>query len=224
MNDSDLVQNTLGISCLLAGMTVAARMPRLVNSLWWKLFGVGVFLVGAFGYMLVERGAKNRIGEWFRALNPAWVTDKTTNAQTIGILVVAAALVAVSWLFCRWKRGNLAVFISSGAVVIGGLVIRMIMDGKANVDGKTNAGEGPAIWPTLLAGAAFLYLWWLAALLFDLAFVWHRYVRHNTMNDEIRDKYKAAEKAEGKGKSGHKDGRCAFPLQRQPTAQPPPQA
>jgi len=26
-------------------------------------------------------------------------------------------------------------------------------------------------------GAAFLYLWWLAALVFDLAFVWHRYIR-----------------------------------------------
>jgi hypothetical protein len=37
--------------------------------------------------------------------------------------------------------------------------------------------EGQSLWPTLMAGAGFLYLWWLAALLFDLVFVWHRYIR-----------------------------------------------
>ena len=30
------------------------------------------------------------------------------------------------------------------------------------------------------AGIIFLYLWWLAALVFDLSFVWHRYIRMNT--------------------------------------------
>jgi len=29
------------------------------------------------------------------------------------------------------------------------------------------------VWPILLGGAAFFYLWWLAALLFDLTLVWH---------------------------------------------------
>ena len=36
--------------------------------------------------------------------------------------------------------------------------------------------QGP-IWPVLLAGAAFLYVWWLAIVLFDLTFVWHVYIR-----------------------------------------------
>jgi hypothetical protein len=35
---------------------------------------------------------------------------------------------------------------------------------------------GP-IWPVFLAGAAFLYLWWLAIVTFDLTFVWHLYIR-----------------------------------------------
>jgi len=34
-------------------------------------------------------------------------------------------------------------------------------------------------WPIVLGGIAFFYLWWLAALLFDLAFVWQRYVRYS---------------------------------------------
>ena len=40
-------------------------------------------------------------------------------------------------------------------------------------------------WPVLLCGAAFLYLWWLATLVFDLAFIWHRYVRHSVTNDRL---------------------------------------
>ena len=44
----------------------------------------------------------------------------------------------------------------------------------------------PSVVPVLLSGAAFLYLWWLAALIFDLSFVWHRYVRHSVLNKAIR--------------------------------------
>jgi hypothetical protein len=36
------------------------------------------------------------------------------------------------------------------------------------------------MWPVVLSGAAFLYLWWLAALIFDLGFVWQRYVRQSS--------------------------------------------
>jgi hypothetical protein len=43
----------------------------------------------------------------------------------------------------------------------------------------------PSIWPVLLAGAAFLYAWWLATLLFDLAFTWQRYVRRSVANDRL---------------------------------------
>ena len=43
----------------------------------------------------------------------------------------------------------------------------------------------PPVWPVLLSGAAFLYLWWLAALIFDLAFVWQRYVRNSVANDRL---------------------------------------
>jgi hypothetical protein len=42
------------------------------------------------------------------------------------------------------------------------------------------------VWPVMLAGALFLYLWWLAALVFDLAFVWQRYVRGSVANDRLR--------------------------------------
>jgi hypothetical protein len=45
----------------------------------------------------------------------------------------------------------------------------------------------PPVWPVLLAAAGFLYLWWLATLIFDLAFVWQRYVRQSVANQRLRD-------------------------------------
>lgn len=41
------------------------------------------------------------------------------------------------------------------------------------------------VWPLLLGGAAFFYLWWLATLLFDLSFVWKRFVRHAAVTDAM---------------------------------------
>jgi hypothetical protein len=45
----------------------------------------------------------------------------------------------------------------------------------------------PPVWPVLLAAAGFLYLWWLATLIFDLAFVWQRYVRRSVANERLRE-------------------------------------
>lgn len=45
----------------------------------------------------------------------------------------------------------------------------------------------PPVWPVLLATIGFLYLWWLATLIFDLAFVWQRYVRRSVVNQRLRE-------------------------------------
>jgi len=46
------------------------------------------------------------------------------------------------------------------------------------------------VWPILLGGAAFFYLWWLAALLFDLTLVWHYYMRWAAVADHLRTNMK----------------------------------
>lgn len=43
----------------------------------------------------------------------------------------------------------------------------------------------PSVWPVVLSAAAFLYLWWLAALIFDLGFVWQRYIRNAMSNERL---------------------------------------
>lgn len=45
--------------------------------------------------------------------------------------------------------------------------------------------DRPPVWPVVLHTALFFYLWWLATLLFDLAFVWQRYVRQSVANDRM---------------------------------------
>jgi hypothetical protein len=51
------------------------------------------------------------------------------------------------------------------------------------------------LWPVLLAAAFFLYVWWLVALLFDLTFVWHRYVRFSRTVLYLKPAPYAAEQA-----------------------------
>ena len=49
----------------------------------------------------------------------------------------------------------------------------------------TDKGGAHALWPLVLASAAFLYLWWLAILIFDLVFVWHRYIRFSAAHNYL---------------------------------------
>ena len=51
---------------------------------------------------------------------------------------------------------------------------------------KHKEEDPPSIWPVAMALAGFLALWWLAALLFDLIFVWHRYIRHEAGPQHLR--------------------------------------
>jgi len=47
------------------------------------------------------------------------------------------------------------------------------------------AGDIGPVWPVFIATAVFMYLWWLAALLFDLVFVWHLYIRNNRLLERM---------------------------------------
>ncbi|MFN0054896.1 MAG: hypothetical protein ACKV0T_22220 [Planctomycetales bacterium] len=64
---------------------------------------------------------------------------------------------------------------------------------QSNEDSPNTAATGEvdyekvSIWPVLLAGAAFVYLWWLAALVFDLAVVWKIFIRNSAILDRLYD-------------------------------------
>jgi hypothetical protein len=60
---------------------------------------------------------------------------------------------------------------------------------------------GP-LWRVFVGIAACLYLWWLAAMLFDLVFVWHRYLRHAVALEFLRKEVQRADLSP-KGDSPH---------------------
>ena len=78
----------------------------------------------------------------------------------------------------RWLSENGRVLMIVGAVFVTAIVAaRMFRFGYASA-------ETP-LWQLLLAGAAFLYLWRLGVLLFDLVFVWHYYVRSSLVAQRL---------------------------------------
>ncbi len=44
------------------------------------------------------------------------------------------------------------------------------------------------IWPTVVGGIVFFYVWWLAAILFDLSFIWQWFVRHSALRAHLADR------------------------------------
>ena len=148
------------VALLIAGITITARVPRLTrNGAWWAV----AILIG-FGASLVYFGSTHP-AIVLQRLGVHWSEAKCGGALA---LLLVALVFAFSWLFPRL-----------GMVPLIGLGTAAIV-GKLGFDLWTrhdSARIGP-LWPVLLALLAFLYLWWLAALLFDLVFVWHWYVRH----------------------------------------------
>jgi hypothetical protein len=57
-------------------------------------------------------------------------------------------------------------------LIAGGLAAGTLIFGRIR-----GSHDGGNLWPLILSSAAFMYLWWLAAILFDLCFTWQRYVR-----------------------------------------------
>lgn len=58
-------------------------------------------------------------------------------------------------------------------------------------------GTRGSAWPLFLAGAGCLYLWWLASLVFDLVFVWHRYIQHDVAIDFLRHRVPRTDQESG---------------------------
>jgi hypothetical protein len=83
----------------------------------------------------------------------------------------------VYWVSKKWPSWGLKPLLFLGTAVVVGIVgYHLQTADKANV--------GP-LWPVFLATAGFFYLWWLAALIFDLVFVWHVYIRQSKALERI---------------------------------------
>ena len=150
---------------LLAGTTVAARVPRLTRSITW--WAGAWFFAAACGAIFLWAVPDN-----------AGFTRVLPNTHVGTVRILAAIGVVVFSSIVGTARPNWG---ATPMILGGGLGLVVFVAYAIDRD-----FTGP-IWPVFLAGAATLYLWWLSALLFDLVFIWHWYIRSSRINTRIRD-------------------------------------
>ncbi len=177
-----IFRDVLGITSLLGGMTVTARIPRLTRLWFWRQIGFGLFVVLAIAFCyLVSDGTRQVLGHLIQThlgIDP-----------TLSILILATVLVvAISFVGGKFPSWGLKPLLILGGLTVFFIVVDYVM---------TKADKGP-VWPVFLAGAGFLYLWWLAALIFDLVFVWHRYIRHSALVNRLRKLASATSQSKAK--------------------------
>lgn len=172
--------NLAGLTLLLAGMTAAVRIPRVTGStLWW--LGAGVFFLAALAVypILVAPVTQRLINDAFAFL-PLPVVTVYAQDMTFRFVILVATAIATVWSYWKPARGVWPLLVP-GALVALAIVVRVLILDPATAD----AGH-PSLGPVLLGSAAFLYLWWLATLLFDLSVVWHSHVRGSTAVETCR--------------------------------------
>ncbi len=169
LSETSLKVALLGL--LMMGVTVAARLPRLVKTIGWRWHGVALlaFLAAAVpNWLWLPEELAAFLGQPFLALAAAVPVPQ--HRAGVAALLLAAALVAASgWIVPRRPRVARRTLMGCGTLVVLVMVVGRLIEADS---------QAPA-WPVVLAGLAFLYLWWLGILLFDLAFVWHRYIRNS---------------------------------------------
>ena len=165
---ADMFRDVLGISLLLLGVTVASRIPRLTSTkhLWIAGAAALVATMGAYG-ALVSDGSRLALGTMFADWH-FWF--EWQNPQTTGVLITAAGVATIGAVLSSWfPRYGVRLLPALGLAAAAALSIELL----------STAGTHVEAWPIVLGGIAFFYLWWLAALMFDLVFVWQRYVRYS---------------------------------------------
>jgi hypothetical protein len=179
----DLAANSAGTVALLAATTVLARIPRLTAQILWRVIAVIVFLVGASISCLLL----NQM-DWVSTLDAKllpieWVKALTLKYRALPIVCTAFLVAIMAWWIGRSKPAwGMAPLLIPGVLVVAGIVALIILE-----DLKESKIIEQPLWPLLLAGGAFFYLWWLAALLFDLVFTWHRYIRYSVAPKYVSD-------------------------------------
>ena len=168
----ETVLNVVLLTALLCGVTLAARLPRLVKRgrLVWPLAAVAGFVVGAAPLLIVGWRHEVPVLEALGRL----LTGTGSSATGTVVMAAAAVLTASSgWWAPRRPRQGRRWLVCLGSVFALVLATAVLMQAPAaDPEGGTNP-----LWPVALGLLAFIYSWWLGILTFDLAFLWHRYIR-----------------------------------------------
>ena len=153
-----ILWDVFSITCLLAGVTVLSRMRRLDKIQWSSSIGALAFALGIIGYLTsVSCAAKQLLSSALLMPIP----------DVIIWWFLASGLVSAG--LSKWKpRWGMFPLIGLGGVAVGFVLVKLFQQRPNKL--------GPSFWALFLANAAFLYLWWLAGSLFDLVYIWHRFI------------------------------------------------
>jgi hypothetical protein len=169
--------NVVGLTSLLAGVTIMARIPRLMNmKLGLPIGALGFsFLALIYYFLIPAQEPDNRFSASAQVLfNSLKINLPSLLDPLIGLAIVVVIVVyLLNYFFPKWGLWTLLL---PGFLGVINIVIYHYKD---------SSEHGP-LWPVALALAGFLYLWWLTALLFDLVFVWHSYIRFSLINERMR--------------------------------------
>jgi hypothetical protein len=165
------------LTLLLFASIAAARVPHLlVPKVRHRMFAAICWITAAIGFLFV---ALNHDLERAIYILPVVKDDRFSSAFFI---VVATALAAVlAWVVPReppWGRRALVIWGAAGAACLATAFI-------------VHAASGASPWFMFAGCAAFVYLWWVVILLFDVAFIWHRYVRRSVAVQNLKSWHNA---------------------------------
>jgi hypothetical protein len=160
----DVAKNVIAIALLLFGVTAASRIPRLTRLASWRAVGALLGIATAALYVWTQVD----------------VADIPFLGRTIPSEVLVLGLTTVL-IMIAYFAGSLFPHLGIKPLVIGGVIVCTIYLAARVIDAPVT---GP-LWPVATATIVLLYLWWLGALLFDLSFVWHLYIRNTRLQERI---------------------------------------
>lgn len=168
-----VARDVAGVAVFLLGITVAARIPRLTHTRRWRLRAWAIYAacLAVGWWLLVAPAAGQEAGSGFNLGRGS-----------------AAVLGVTSFVLVLASRGLGAAKPSWGLKPLIALGTTMLLGAAAYLLSNGNASPPPdgKLWPVFLAVGGFAYLWWLAALFFDLVFVWHVHIRQSTAMQRLR--------------------------------------
>ena len=190
----DMARDLAGFTLLITGITMVVRAPRLTRlRISWFLwpFAALVFGAGLWAYRPLVAGMTlplvlpetSALIETALAPVLTVVPFQLAGSAFITLAVLATVVSAVvSWV--KPARGVRPLMVIGGAATAILVLSLLVMEAKVRDAGA--ASPSPDVWPLILGGLLFLYLWWLATLILDLTIVWHSHVRWSGAIDSMR--------------------------------------
>jgi hypothetical protein len=131
-------------------------MPRL-DKIWpGSFFGVVALALGIYGYLAFATPRKQEL-----LSGAVWIP----NGIIFAFLIIGLISAGLGKLKPEWGMTPL---IGLGGIAACLVLLTLLQNNPTALD--------RSLWALILANAAFLYLWWLSALIFDLVYIWHRFI------------------------------------------------